>query len=665
MGEAVKQTVGNLAKGNIAKDNVAKGKVAKDERISALEAQVARLQTMLSSAPSFISRMTVDGIFLYMNRVAPGLRMEEVLGTSYELYVPAEYRERAREAIERACESRTTQQYTTVGVVASGRMGNYLVRVSPVLEKGQVSSLVMVATDVTAVEESRTLLQVVLDATAIGIWTYDPFEGQGTWDATTRRIFHAAEDDPAPRGERLVQERIHPDDRQLVTESLKKALITGRYGPLEHRIVGAGASVQWVAASGVTLGEPGRERIVGSVQDITERRALEAQLREAQKLESIGRLAGGVAHDFNNLLTIIIGNVDQIDETTPLEEIRQHIGEIRGAALRSAALTAQLLAFARRQVIELKVIDPNLVVTALEALLRRVLGEQIQLRCSLDARGRIRVDPGQFDQMIMNLVVNARDAMPQGGQLHLSTTDVQIDEPGPGTPGGLAPGAYVALSVADTGQGISADALPHVFEPFFTTRSNGTGLGLATCHGIAKQSGGHLLVRSQPGQGSTFTAYFPLVTQQPREVEPGLPSGPDAPTQAERILIVEDEPSVCAVIRRTLERRRYRVSIAGSAEEALRLVKASEPFDALITDLSMPGMGGRQLAMLLRQRFPGLKVLYVSGYPESSIAHGGVVDAGLDLLQKPFVATELLARLRQVLERPGGHERTTTAQLQS
>jgi PAS domain S-box-containing protein len=609
---------------------------------------------MLSSAPDFITRLTVDGDFLYLNRLAPGFRMEDVLGTSCYAYVPPEYRGLAREAMQLARETRSTQQYSTVGQVASGRMGHYLTRVNPVVENDQVTSLVMIATDVTALEESRTLLQVALDATALGIWTYDPYQEQGSWDDATRRIFHAEEGTPAPNFVEL-QTRVHPDDRQLVADSMEKALSTGRYGPIEHRIVGSDAAVRWVAASGVALREPGGKmfRLVGSVQDITERRALEARLLEAQKLESIGRLAGGVAHDFNNLLTIIIGNVDQIDEATSLEEIRGHIGEIRDAARRSAALTAQLLAFARRQVIELQVVDPNLVITGLDALLRRVLGEQIHLGYSLQARGRIRVDPGQFDQMIMNLVSNARDAMPQGGKLQLSTADVELGAPGPLSPPELVAGTYVAFSVADTGQGIPAEALPHVFEPFFTTRSSGTGLGLATCHGIAKQSGGQLTVHSQLGKGSTFTVYFPLVAEAAREPDTALPSTPQAPTKAERILIVEDEPAVCAVIQRTLERNRYSVFSANTAEEALRLVEASEPFDGLITDLTMPGMGGRELAMLLRRRFPRLKVLYVSGYPENSIAHGGIVDEGHELLQKPFVAADLLARLRRVLDAPG------------
>lgn len=627
------------------------GDAEKDERIRLLEAEVARLHTMLSSAPDFITRLTVDGDFLYLNRLAPGFRMEEVLGTSCYQYVPPEYRGRAREAMQRARETRSLQQYSTIGEVASGRMGHYLTRVNPVLEDDQVTSLVMIATDVTALEENRTLLQVALDATGLGIWTHDPAEGRGTWDEATRRIFHAAEGTPAPSFADL-QARIHPDDRQLVSEAMEQALTTGRYGPLEHRIIGLDASVRWVAASGVALRDPSGKafRVVGSVQDVTERRALEARLLEAQKLESIGRLAGGVAHDFNNLLTIIIGNVEQIDSASSLAEIRGHIGEIREAAQRSAALTAQLLAFARRQVIELKVVDPNVVVRGLDALLRRVLGEQIQLGYSLLARGRIRVDPGQFDQLIMNLVANARDAMPQGGGLQLSTADVEFGAAGKPAPPELAAGAYVAFSVADTGHGIPAEALPHVFEPFFTTRASGTGLGLATCHGIAKQSGGQLTVHSKPGQGSTFSVYFPLVSDAPGEAHLAPAAAPAAPTRAERILIVEDEPAVCAVIRRILERNHYSVFSANTAEDALRLVDSSEPFDGLITDLTMPGMGGRELAMLLRRRFPQLKVLYVSGYPENSIARGGVVDQGLELLQKPFVAADLLVRLRRVLD---------------
>jgi two-component system, cell cycle sensor histidine kinase and response regulator CckA len=392
---------------------------ALQERVRALEAEVRRLRVMLESAPDFITSITNDGKFLYLNRLAPGFQMEQVLGTAIDAYVPPEARERAHAAMKAASETRSVQQYATVGLVARDRLGHYLTRVSPVVEDGEVTSLVMIATDVTELEEQRVLLQVALDATGIGIWTHNPDSGNGTWDETTRRILGIPHG--LPSIDRMMLSHVHPDDHARVREGLNLAESTGRYGPLEYRILRPGGDVRWVAASGqvVKNAEGKVVGLVGSVQDITERRTLEARLLEAQKLESIGRLAGGVAHDFNNMLTAILGNVDCAAEAGSLAEARPLLAEIRLTAERSAALTAQLLAFARRQVIAPKVLDPNALIQRINALLRRLLGEQIQITLQLAAAGRVRVDESQLEQVIMNLVTNARDAMPGGGSVRL------------------------------------------------------------------------------------------------------------------------------------------------------------------------------------------------------------------------------------------------------
>jgi len=623
------------------------------ERIRSLEAEVRRLQAMLESAPDFITRITNEGNFLYVNRVVPGFRVEQVLGTSVEAYIPPEFRERARAAMRAARETRSVQQYATAGPLTADRFGHYLTRVSPVIEGGEVTSLVMIATDVTALEEQRVLIQVALDATGLGTWTYNPGAQTGSWDEMTCNIFGAPLGTQAPSFERLLEQYIHPEDRELVVRGMAGAQETGRYGPLEHRIVRAGGEVRWVSGSGLAVKNAQGKLVslVGSVQDITERRTLEARLLEAQKLESIGRLAGGVAHDFNNMLTAILGNVDFAAEAESLEEVRPLLAEIRLTAERSAALTAQLLAFARRQVIAPKVVDPNALIQRVEALFRRLIGEQIRVTLSLEAGGLVRVDESQLEQVIMNLVTNARDAMGGGGSLRIETSEVVLDQSYAAGQLDVTPGRYVAIAVVDSGPGIPPAVLPHIFEPFYTTRAGGTGLGLATCYGIVKQSGGHIVVASELGRGTAFRVYLPKVEADvPRAA--ASPAGPTA-TSGERVLLVEDEPSVRAVAERALERHGYRVRSVGTGEEALRLASSEAAFALLVTDVVLPGISGRELALQLTQHWPELRVLFISGYTQNTIEHGGVLDPGISFLQKPFLPAELLLAARKVL---GGSE---------
>lgn len=621
------------------------------KRIAELEAEIRILRTMLESAPDFVTRITVDGKFLYLNRLAPGFRMEDVVGTSADAYVPEAHRERAHEAMRAATQTRTVQQYATVGRVSADRLGHYLTRVSPVIEDDQVTSLVMIATDVTELVEQRMRLQVALDSAGQGSWTYHPKEGRASWDDQTLAIFGLAGESAVDVGSAL-NRLVHPDDRVLVTEALRRAQTTGRFGPIEHRIQRPDGAERWVSASGLAVhdDEGNVASLIGSVQDITERRAFEKRLLEAEKLESVGRLAGGVAHDFNNLLTAVFGSLDFAEGARTLEEVRPLLDVIRLTAERSAALTAQLLAFARRQVMEPKVIDPNAVLHRLDALLRRTIGEHIRMKLVLSARGRVRADESQLEQVVMNLATNARDAMASGGMLTLETLDVELDEAYAASHSEVRPGPYVLLAVSDTGAGIAPEDLPHVFEPFFTRRAGGTGLGLATCYGIVKQSGGHVSVYSEPGQGTTFKAYLPRLDEEPlseRQTEAVV-----SPGSGERVLVVEDEQTVRDVIGRTLERQGYRVVAAASAEEAYAAVAGGARFDLLVSDVVLPGTGGRALSDELVRRYPGLRVLFVSGYTENAIVHGGELDPGIHFLQKPFRPVDLLIAVRRALEAP-------------
>jgi two-component system cell cycle sensor histidine kinase/response regulator CckA len=620
-------------------------------RIQELEATVRVLSTMLQSAPDLITQITVDGKFLYLNHVSPGFRLEDVLGTSAEAYIPEAFRERAHAAMRAARETRSVQQFATLGPRTSAEIGHYLTRVSPVVENGEVTSLVMIATDVTTLEEQRIQLQVALDAGGMGIWTHDPRNDKGSWDAQTRRIFGVADDAPPPLKADVLEKYVHPDDRARVRSSLDETTTTGRYGPIQHRILRPNGEVRWVSASGLAVRnhEGGIERIIGSTQDVTERRLLEERLLEAQKLESIGRLAGGVAHDFNNMLTAIFGNLQFLDEATSLEEARPLVGEIRLIAERSAALTAQLLAFARRQVIEPKVLDPNELIRRLDRVFRRAIGENVRVVLALTARGHIRADESQLEQVVMNLVTNARDAMPNGGVLTLETLDVTLDRHYADTHAEVTPGPYVMVGVSDTGLGIPPEALPHVFEPFFTTRVGGTGLGLATCYGIVKQSGGHLSVYSESGRGTTFKVYLPCIDADVIRDEQRAPT--PMPGRGERVLLVEDEAPVRAVIERTLRKHGYEVTSVTTAEEALAIVQR-EPeraFALLVSDVVLPGMSGRALSEELAKLMPKMSVLFISGYTENAIVHGGVLDAGIHFLQKPFLPADLLRTVQAVL----------------
>ncbi|MDF3069078.1 MAG: Blue-light-activated protein [Polyangiaceae bacterium] len=621
-----------------------------EERIRRLEAEVRRLTAMLHSAPDFISHVSVDGTFLYVNHLSAGYEPDQVLGHPVEDFLPPMYRARVNDALRAAQETGRTQEYATFGPVTTERMGHYLTRISPVVEGDVVKSLVMCATNVTALEESRTLLQVALNATGLGIWTYELASGGGTADETTRRIFGITEPDSELHITSMLQDRIHPDDRAAVAEELTQCVRDrSGYGPIEHRILHPNGELRWVAASGIAVLDHrgGVARVVGSVMDITHRRALESRLSETQKLESIGRLAGGVAHDFNNMLTAILGNLDLASSASSVHASRPLLAEARHTAERCAALTQQLLAFARRQVIELKVLEPSVLLAKLEPLLRRLLGEDIRLSVRLGSEGRVRADGSQLEQVVLNLITNARDSIPSVGFVELTTRDLVVTPESAAQHPEVTPGRYVVLAVADDGAGIPASALPQIFEPFFTTRPGGTGLGLATCYGIVKQSGGHIGVRSELGKGSTFSVYLPRA-DEPAGAESARPEPTSSVARGERVLLVEDEAVVRNVVERTLQRAKYEVVTATSGEEALEAVEREAPFDLLITDVMMPGMNGWELGAELGARIPSLRVLYMSGYTEGSEVEGA---ARSPFLQKPFMPAELLTAVRQLLDR--------------
>jgi two-component system, cell cycle sensor histidine kinase and response regulator CckA len=391
-------------------------------------------------------------------------------------------------------------------------------------------------------------------------------------------------------------------------------------------------------------------------EDVTERRALEQQLRQSQKMEAVGRLAGGIAHDFNNLLMVISGYSEfLLDRLGPDPALRGPAQEIAGAAQRASSLTRQLLAFSRKQMMAPKILDLNSVVTENLKMLTRVIGEDIDLvMVPAAALGAIRADASQIDQVILNLAVNARDAMPSGGRLTIETSNVALDDEYARIHAPLNPGEYVMLAISDTGFGMDTETQSHIFEPFFTTKGpKGTGLGLSTVYGIVKQSGGYIWVYSEVGKGTTFKIYFPRVaerTETPAVVVPAEEAAAAEPG-TETILLAEDEANLRYLARQFLEKQGYKVIEAADGAAAMQIAVAHEGvIHLLLTDVIMPGMNGRELAQRISEIRPQTKVLYMSGYTENVIGHNGTLDAGVQLLQKPFTLRDLKNKVREILD---------------
>jgi two-component system cell cycle sensor histidine kinase/response regulator CckA len=453
-----------------------------------------------------------------------------------------------------------------------------------------------------------------------------------------------------------IYDHVHPDDREAGAD-LYLELVRGEREAYRRDAVFVtkdGRTVLTQLAAALVRDADGKPTyVIGMAEDVTEQKQLEEQLRQSQKLEAVGRLAGGVAHDFNNMLTAIGGYTSFALERAPAgSPLRSDLDEVRKATERAALLTRQLLAFSRKQVLQPEVLDLNTIVAELESMLRPLLGEEVRLTTRLDpALGAIEADPGQLQQVVMNLVVNARDAMPAGGPISIETANADIEEAGDGT---IEPGSYVTLTVRDEGEGIDEATIGQIFEPFFTTKDagKGTGLGLATVYGIVKQSGGYLSVETELGAGSAFTIYLHRVAAMAGPTpapEPAPEPEPVAGTAAAAtVLVVEDEEVVRSLVHQVLEGDGYRVLVANDGEEAV-VIAAADDVQLLVTDLSMPKLGGRELAEALRAANPGLKVLYMSGYAESGILSDGVLPPGTAFIGKPFTLGELTDSVRDLL----------------
>ena len=472
------------------------------------------------------------------------------------------------------------------------------------------------------------------------------------WNPGAERMYGYTKAEMLGRSPRVFH---HPDLGDRMELAIREALANGRRWTGEIRFL-AKDGREGIADVVVVNQYDAAGRAVARIginRDVTSRKALEGQLRQSQKMEAVGRLAGGVAHDFNNLLTVINGNLEFARHGLAADHVVQgDLAQVAQAAERAQALVRQLLAFGRQQVLQPRRLDVNETVATVADMLRRVIGEDVALETHLAPVWPVHADPGQIEQVIMNLAVNARDAMPNGGTIRLRTAAVELDAAAAGARPGLAPGHYVSLVVEDTGTGIDAAALPRLFEPFFTTKApgKGTGLGLATVHGIVEQSGGAIGVESTPGVVTRFTVLLPRRPEPAGASEPAPPAM-TLPTGHETVLLVEDEAPVRAVVRRLLTRLGYTVREAATGREALQMVaECDEPIDLVLTDVVMPGQNGRVLAEQLAEQRPGLRVLFMSGYTDDEIVRRGLLQPGAALLAKPFTIEALATTVRTLLD---------------
>lgn len=506
-----------------------------------------------------------------------------------------------------------------------------------------------------SLSQTKERMQFALESAGVGIWESEIASGRTSWSDILEQLHGLPVGAFAGTFDAFI-DCIHADDRQRVRNSISESFRNRLDSRLEYRTTWPDGSTHWITGIGRTFyseaGEP--IRAVGVGLDITAQKNLEEQFRQAQKLEAIGGLAAGVAHDFNNLLTIVTGYCELLAIRFAEDAAAiQDLDEIRRAGTSATALTRQLLAFSRRQMVAPRAVDLNSILNDSYKMARRLVEENVQIDLRLaDQLMPIHVDPAQIEQVFLNLVINARDAMPDGGVVTIETDNVVVDEPYARTHLEVQPGSYVLLSVSDTGSGMSPEVQSRLFEPFFTTkeRGRGTGLGLATVYGIVKQSGGHLWVYSEVGMGTTFKIYWPVA---PTTEVPATAPARQAPAElqgSETVLVVEDEASLRALTKRMLQRYGYTVLLAANGEEAQRVCTEYQgPIHVVLMDVVMPGKSGRAVGDWIEQCRPETKIIYLSGYTDNAIAHHGVLDPDTTFLPKPFTSDVLLSTIRGVL----------------
>jgi two-component system cell cycle sensor histidine kinase/response regulator CckA len=626
--------------------------------LEAAEAR-SRLAAIVESADDAIIGMTLDGVITSWNAGAErlyGWSAAEAVGGPLSILVPSDSPDEMPAILARLQRGERIRPYETVRLRKDGTRVDVFVGIAPVKDAGGgILGAASIARDITerkwveqVLARDALLLANVRDPIVVtdlhGVVTY--------WNEGGTRLYgwRAGEMLGRPLMERF------PEHEQAAFRAILEQVAGGTDWEAEFEDYRKDGSRVWVDAhaSRITDAAGGRVGILWLAHDVSGRKRLEEQYRQSQKMEAIGRLAGGVAHDFNNLLTIISGYGELLLASLPPEDpLRAMVGEMTKAGERAAGLTRHLLAFSRRQLVSPRVLDLGAVVTDLGEMLQRVIGEDIDLCTRLQPNlGRVKADPGQVDQVILNLVVNARDAMPQGGKLTIETRNVVLDETYTRSHADARAGPHVLLAVSDTGHGMTDEVKARLFEPFFTTKGagKGTGLGLATIYGIVKQSGGHVAVYSESGLGTTFKVYLPRVQEGVSRAR-SQPGQAVLPWGTETVLVVEDDDAVRSLTCLVLRQGGYTVLEASGPPEAHRLAERHEgPIHLLLTDVVMPGGGGRQLAADLLARHPEMKVLYLSGYTDDAMVRHGILEEEVHFLQKPFSPEALVLKVREVLD---------------
>jgi two-component system cell cycle sensor histidine kinase/response regulator CckA len=636
---------------------------------AALEKERDFTTTVLDTVSSLVLVLDRDGRIVRFNRAcerATGWTADEVSGRPYwELLPPAADVARQRAAFVRLFNDPGTSSDETTWLARDGSERRVQWTHTVVQDdRGEPAYVVSTGHDVTAerrsaaqLRASEQKLEAILDSIDDFVWSQRADDRAMIFMSSSfERIYgvpsEALRDDP-----RAWERVVHPADRERVREFVPLLTRTGR-ASMEYRIVHRDGSVRWVLdrAWGVK-DEAGRwTRFDGIARDVTDQKQLEEQFRQSQKMEAVGLLAGGIAHDFNNLLTAIGGYAGLLVERLVSDpDSLKHARAVQRAADRAAALTRQLLAFSRKQVLQPKVFSPNTLLVDLEPLVRRLIGEDVELAVETSpALGDVRADVGQIEQVVMNLVVNARDAMPRGGRLLLRTENVMLDAPSGTGESAVPAGRYVALVVTDSGQGMSEAVRARIFEPFFTTKptGKGTGLGLSTAYGIVRQSGGQIRVESVLGRGTEFRVLLPRHDggKDPDAPAPGT-RAIEAP-RGETILVVEDEPSVLDLAREVLESQGHRVLTSVNGREALDAARRhAREIRLVLTDVVMPQMGGIELVEALGPILPAIPVVFMSGYSEAVVRREGMVTPGAGFVQKPFRSDDLARAVRFALDR--------------
>jgi PAS domain S-box-containing protein len=631
--------------------------------------QIRELSVAVENAMTGISRLDTQGRFTMVREGYArmlGYRADELLGRSWEATVPPEDRPigiDAREAMIRQGRAEAVLR----GVRKDGStILQHLLLVKTFDENGLHSGHYCFMRDITAerqaeeqLRHSEARLAEAQRVARIGSFEHNPVDGSGTW---SEELFRILGYDVATRtpGIRAFLDRVHPEDRAEVEARFRRDPKTAGRQRFEHRLELPDGRTRHVTTRIEVrkddAGEAGR--IIGTVQDVTERmeadatqQRLEEQLRQSQKMEALGKLAGGVAHDFNNVLTVILGNTEALQELRGLPgDAVECIGQIEAAAQRASALTRQLLTFSRKEVAKEESIDPVAVIDRMRPMLSRLIGEHIRMEFRLPEGGTcVSADPAQLEHAVLNLVLNAADAMPRGGRL---TVEVEHD-------GAETSKRYVKVSVTDTGVGIDPALMDQIFEPFFTTKpaGRGTGLGLSTVYGTVRQMGGWIQVDSQPGEGSRFTLCLPIPEKMAPQVTAARSTAgtmADAPSGVEVVLLCEDDDMVRSVTRGMLARAGYKVLSAETGDQAIDLARSYDgEVDLLISDVVMPGMNGKDLVEVLTKRYPKLRALLVSGYTADVVGGHGVHGNGDGFLHKPYPSRVLLQRVREILDKPG------------